>query len=390
MDKKMTVKTFKSGLFVFTSRYQASKLTELLVEARVLHSTVSTLPVIPRLAAPVEEELIIRSIFGTAAIEGNPLSIERVGEIVAGTSTDTSRQPVQSEQEIKNLKEAYDRFVLKCSPGDPPGGLQEEQIRRVHAVVMNRIGSEGNVPGNYRNERVKVGDRDHGGVYTPPKILPDIETLMRAFIDWINSAEVLSLEPVIRAALAHYYVGRIHPFRDGNGRTARIVEAHLLTCSGYRYVPVMLSNFYYRNIAEYFLAFSLAEKDKHHDVTYFLEFVLKGCVESLRDIRNRIIHLIRTLALKDYYSSLRNDSDINQRQHDLLMLMLDQTTPLSYRQIIDGPPFSFLYRDVVERTAKRDLARLCDKHLLVCEQDRYFTNLSLLNSFGSKITWSGY
>lgn len=45
-------------------------------------------------------------------------------------------------------------------------------------------------------------------------------------------------------------------------------------------------------------------------------------VESLRDIRDRIIYLIRTLVLKDYYLFLKNDSNINQRQYDLLILML--------------------------------------------------------------------
>jgi len=357
---------------------------ESLTEAKILYTTVSDLPIIPHWAAPIEEELIRRSIFGTAAIEGNPLSEEKVGEIVAEEPLDTPRQLEHFEQEIQNLKEAYNQFVIRCVQGDSPVKLQEEVIRKVHAIVTNQLEDcQTNVPGNYRNERVRVGDKDHGGAYTPPKILPDIEVLMKTFIDWINSDEILSLEPIIRAALAHYYLGRIHPFRDGNGRTARIIEAHLLTCSGYKYVPVMLSNFYYRNINEYFLTFSATEKDKHNDVTHFLVFMLRGFVESLRDIKDRIIYLIRRLALKDFYLFLKGSSEINQRQYDLLILMLDQPTPVSFRQIIDNPPFSVLYRNVVERTAKRDLSKLFDKRLLKCEQDKYSTNLNLLDSLGS-------
>jgi Fic family protein len=386
MDKMVTVKTFKSGHVVLSSQYQASKLTESLTEAKILHMTVRDLPIVPHLAAPIEEELIRRSIFGTAAIEGNPLSEEKVGEIVAAQPLDASKQLEQFEQEIKNLKEAYSEFVVRCVQTDSPIKLQEEQIRKVHAVITNQLVYDNNVPGNYRNERVKVGDKDHGGIYTPPKILADIETLMKAFIDWINSDEVLSLEPIIRASLAHYYIGLIHPFRDGNGRTARIIEAYLLTCSGYKYVPIMLSNFYYRNIDQYFLAFSLTERDKHNDMTHFLEFTLRGFVESLRDIKDRIIFLIRKLALRDYYLFLRNESEISQRQYDLLILMLNQSTLLSFRQIIDDPPFSLLYRNVVERTAKRDLSKLCDSGYLKCEQDKYFTNLKLLDSFGSVFT----
>lgn len=382
----LPIETYKSGHFVFSTEYQAEKLTESLTVAKVLYTTVKDLPIVPQFAAPLEEELIRRSIFGTAAIEGNPLSEEKVSQIVSEPTVGTTKKLEQFEQEIKNLKEAYNHFVVRCSQNASPVKLQEEQITKAHAIITNQIDYEHNIPGNYRNERVKVGDKDHGGVYTPPKILPDIDVLMKSFVDWINSDKALSVDPIIRAGLAHYYLGLIHPFRDGNGRTARIIEAYLLTCSGYKYVPIMLSNFYYRNVDEYFLAFSVTERNRNKDITPFLEFVLKGFVQSLFEIKDRIILIIRRLALRDYYLFIRNESDINQRQYNLLLLMLDQTTPLTLREIIDNPPFSILYRNVVERTAKRDLNKLRDQLLLKCEQDRYSANLNLLDSFGSVVT----
>jgi Fic family protein len=382
MANSMTIRTFKSGHFVFSSKYETARLTESLTTAKILYMTVKDLPILPQLAAPLEEELIRRSIFGTAAIEGNPLSEEKVGEIVSESPVEPIKKMEQFEQEIKNLKDAYSKYVVGCSEGVSKVKLEEEQIKNVHAIVTSHVEYEHNVPGKYRNERVKVGDKDHGGVYTPPKILADVEVLMKAFVDWINSDEVLNLEPIIRAALAHYYIGLIHPFRDGNGRTARIIEAYLLTCSGYRYVPIMLSNFYYRNIDEYFLVFSATERGKDKDMTPFLEFMLKGFVESLSEIKDRIIQMIRRLALKDYYSFMKGKT-INQRQYDLLMLMLDKSAPVSFKEILGNTPFSILYRNVVERTAKRDLSKLCYQRFLKCEQDKYFTNLNLLDSFGS-------
>ena len=74
MDNSMTIRTFKSGHFVFSSKYETARLTESLTTAKILYMTVKDLPILPQLAAPLEEELIRRSIFGTAAIEGNPLS----------------------------------------------------------------------------------------------------------------------------------------------------------------------------------------------------------------------------------------------------------------------------------------------------------------------------
>ena len=128
---------------------------------------------------------------------------------------------------------------------------------------------------------MKVGNEEHGGVYTPPKILDDIKNLMKEFIDWINSPDVLQEDPVIRAACAHYYFALIHPFGDGNGRTARAIEAILLRSSGFRFVYNMLSNFYYKNIDDYFWSFSLAGRNKEGDITPFLEFFRKGLLLTL-------------------------------------------------------------------------------------------------------------
>jgi Fic family protein len=95
-------------------------------------------------------------------------------------------------------------------------------------------------------------------------------------MDWINSEELLREDAAIRAALAHYYFALIHPFGNGNGRTARAIEALLLKNDAKIkfFVCVMLSNFYYKNIDNYFRAFSLSERNATYDVTPFLEFFL--------------------------------------------------------------------------------------------------------------------
>lgn len=107
---------------------QASKLMESLTEAKTLYMTIRDLPMVPQHAVPLEEELIKRSIFGTAAIEGNPLSEENVGNIVE-KPVDTSRQLGQFEQEIKNLQEAYNEFVVRCPQSGINILLQEDQIK---------------------------------------------------------------------------------------------------------------------------------------------------------------------------------------------------------------------------------------------------------------------
>jgi Fic family protein len=338
-----------------------------IIEARVLYKTVSDLPILPALSTQLKEEIVRRSIFGTAAIEGNPLTEEKVGEIIS--ESNHARTMERAEQEIYNLKLAYD-FVAGQETSGTSFSVTEEIVKQIHRVITSSIEHEHNEPGKYRNHVVKVGDSEHGGIYTPPKCLPDIKTLMKQYVLWINSEEVKKLNPTIRGALSHYYLALIHPFGDGNGRTARLVEALLLRLAGIKYVPIMLSNYYYRNVDDYFWAFSKARKNKNNDVTPFLEFALKGIIESLNQLKERITHFIRKFSLRDYYAHLRDVRDITHRQHDLLIMLLDhELGSFTLNDMYKVSPFNILYRKVSERTARRDLQKLSSKRLLVLSDD---------------------
>jgi Fic family protein len=370
------VMTFKSGKFVFSHRFEVNRLMPYLLQSNILHDTVRDLPILPDMAARLEEEIIRRSIFGTAAIEGNPLKEEEVARIVS--EYDKLENLERADKEIRNLKTAYDYLAKIKVNAESAFILEEDQIKHVHSVITSNIVHEQNIPGQYRNHIVKVGDDSHGGVYTPPHILKDIQTLMGKFMHWINSPEITVLDPIIRATLAHYHFGLIHPFGDGNGRTARLIEASLMKASGFTYVPVMLSNYYYKHVDDYFLAFSISRKNKEHDITHFLEFVLKGVIESLTEIKDRIIYFIRIFTLRDYYAFLRKEKKLNRRRYDLLMILLDESGSFSFDDLFTIPRFRVLYKAVSQRTAKRDLKALCDQKLLDCKRDQYTLNFRVL------------
>lgn len=366
--------TFKSGQFIFSRKF-SEKISNSLIVAKVLHDTVVGLPILPESAAQLQEEAIIKSIFGTAAIEGNPLTEEKVAEILSKPESAGKLQ--RAEKEIRNLKYVYD-FITSLKAADSHFRLSEDIVIKVHSILTKDIEYKFNIPGQYRNHSVKVGDEEHGGIYTPPKIIEDIRTLMGEFIVWINSNELLELDPSIRAALAHYHLGLIHPFGDGNGRTARIVEALLLWSVGVKYVPVMLSNFYYRNVDDYFWAFSNSINNKEKEVTAFLDFVLRGFIDSLKEIKERITFFIRRFTLREYYGYLRKRGDLTKRQHDLLNILLDYSRPFSREDLFHISPFDILYRNASERTGRRDLIRLRDMSLLTIKNSKYELNVRVL------------
>jgi Fic family protein len=126
----------------------------------------------------------------------------------------------------------------------------------------------------------------------------------------------------------------------------------------------MLSNYYYRKIDDYYFAFSNALKDPDHDVTVFLRFMLEGVIESLNDIKNNIYFRIRLLLLRDYCAFLRNKGTITQRQHDLSSMLLEILKPFTLKDLLNTPPYNTLYRNVGERTARRDIAKLLEMKVL--------------------------
>jgi len=376
-NDEVKILTYKSGQFVFSAKHRKDELSALFIQSKVLYAMIAGIPILPSLATKIEEDLIRKSIFSTAAIEGNSLSEERVKEILSNVSTDKNITKNKKEVEISNLKQAYS-YVQNLPIQKDGFILTEEIVNKIHLLVTQNIDYNGNLPGKYRNHLVKVNDAEHGGVDVPPKIYEDIKMLMDEFFKWINNSNMKRADPIIRAALGHYYLARIHPFADGNGRTARLVEALLLFQTGIKYVPVMLSNYYYYHIDDYFRAFASSIKNKENDVTDFLTFVLNGHIESQNAIKDKIFNYIRKFTLREYYRYLRKDNKISQRELDFLNSLLDVPKKFALNEINEISGLNIIYRNVGERTLRRDLDKMHSMKLILKEENKYSINLHLL------------
>ncbi len=367
----LKVSTFKSGSFVFSYKFDPAQLEYLLLEARVLHDTLFALPIAPDLATSLDQEALRRSVFGTAAIEGNPLQEAEVSSILSGSGRTTTRE--DSQREIENISSVYEN-IRELKHTDSPALLAEKDVLKLHRMMTEGIQYDRNIPGAYRRHRVQVGTERHGGVYTPPKMFEDIETLMKAFIQWINSAPLLQLEPVLRAALAHYHLALIHPFADGNGRTCRAVEARLLILAGRKYAPVMIWNSYYQRIDEYFSVFSTTRRNKVNDVTAFLEFFLDCFIDALGEVRDRMAFFMRIFGLRHYFALRRKSRSLTERRYDLLIMLLDNLGPFELNDLFEKSPLSVLYKGVSRKAAKRDLTKLLEGGLLLKGERGYTLN----------------
>ncbi|MEN9978990.1 MAG: Fic family protein [candidate division WOR-3 bacterium] len=373
------VKVRAHAPFAFSWYFNNRQVSEKVLEAMVLNTTFNTLPVLPGWVARLNEELIVRSIFGTAAIEGSPITENEVSDLVAAPGDIVPKN--ERERIILNLRAAYQ--FAGVGQGKPvnlePFLISEKHITKLHEIITRGIDDRRYLPGIYRYEAVEVGDADHGGRYRPPKVPDDIKRLMQEFVEWVNSDEIIKgVAPAVRAFLVHYHLALIHPFKDGNGRVARVLEAEILERAGFWYVPLMMSNYYYQHIDDYYRAFTAAEKNEF-DLTPFLIFCLDGLVACLREMHKRISDQIRILALRKYYEELRTERKLTSRQHALLLILLEGENEFKAPELKSRAEFMGWYQNVSDRSAARDIRKLLDMKLIVkADGDKYKLNTKAL------------
>ncbi len=153
----------------------------------------------------------------------------------------------------------------------------------------------------------------------------------------------------------------------------------MLQSSNIKYVPKKLSDYYYRNVDDYYIAFSKSIKTKP-DITPFVEFMVTAAVESLQEIKDSIVYYIRLFSLRDLYSLQRKEKFITKRQFDLLSLLLDNPAiEFSLKDVLGKNPYAIIYRNVSAQTARRDLKKLTEsKFLDIKDGNRYTLNLRVL------------
>ena len=349
-----------SKVFMFSDSYDKKILGEMLSRAAILNTTISDIPILPQQAADIDTEILASSITGTAAIDGNPFTEQDIRTIIE--RNDVENYSLNHKIEIENLISAYESLDNFESKGKNLI-ITEEFIKTLHYSLTKNLTYKSNTPGEYRDKLIKVGSEQHGGIYRPPSNLNDIENLMSSFVEWINCEELLNASPFVRASLAHYHLSLIHPFFSGNGRTARLLEAYILHAANIRNVSKMLAGYYYKNKDAYFTAFSQTKR-KAKDTTPFLIFVLGAVNACLDELKTRVYGYLYDLTMREFLNIMKNDGDLNTRQHELALLMMDEDVEISLTSLQTEKPFVYLYSDVTEQTARRDIKKMSDLNLL--------------------------
>jgi Fic family protein len=348
--------------------FDENQLNDLLTRVSVLNGTISDIPLLPHQAMEMETEIAVSSIFATAALDGNTLSKEEIHAIYTQNSSKNST--ANNVKEIKNLIRTY-KMLDDIIPDGTNPLITQELIKEIHHSLTIGTDTPGSTPGAYRDKPAKAGSKKSA----------DIDAQMAEFVEFINHPAMLAVSPYIRAAAAHAKLTGIHPFFTANGRTARLVEAYILCYADMRLTAKSLSTSYHAKSEEYFNIFSASKRAKR-DITPFIRFVLEAVNASLDGLKDTVYGYLYDLTMREYLNILKEDGELNQRQLDMVILMMDRSCTITLTYIQTNLPFSLLYAGKNEQTARRDLKKLTDMKILATDDNKEYRLGTDLLCFG--------
>ena len=336
----------------------------------------------------IEEKLsfvyLAKGIQATTAIEGNTLEEEEVQKLLEGNLRLPPSQQYLA-QEAQNVLDAYNGIVREVREGGARE-LSTELICRCNSQVLQGLDlEEGAVPGRIRTGNVVVG-RYRGA---PPE---DCRYLLDRLCEWLNGPD-FKLEDtdngffglMAKAAAAHLYLAFIHPFDDGNGRTARLVELRIMVEAGLPLAAChLLSNHYNRTRAEYYRVLDRAGRIEPYGIGEFSSYALAGLVDGLDKQIDWIVLNQQMTAWENYITEQFAGQDTPAgRRRAMLVRDLPSDPPTTRAGITHvSPRVAEAYAGKGAKTVTRDLNRLLEMGLIRREgRQRYASNPSLLDEF---------
>ncbi|MFH1089185.1 MAG: Fic family protein [Candidatus Uhrbacteria bacterium] len=246
--------------------------------------------ILPRQELRLRRQATIRMTHHSTEIEGNRLNLEQVEALYANKKIDA---PDRDIYEVKNYLQAIkfiEKFVNKNQP------ITEKTILKIHGLVTAKTLPEQSC-GHYRSGSVYVVRRQWGQpneiIYTGPEA-KQVSKLVAGLVAWLNESEKQEINPVIAAAIAHMEIAAIHPFTDGNGRTARALATLILYKRGYDFRRLFaLEDYYNTDRPAYYQAVNLGKNydQRKNDLTSWLNYFTKGFKKEIDEVRIRILLL---------------------------------------------------------------------------------------------------
>lgn len=300
--------------------------------------------IMPKHEAWIRRDAAVKRASGTTRIEGASLDEQAVGDLFKRSQLGKFSD---DEQANINAKRAYEFVDYLSDQPDVP--LDELVIREINRYFLDGV-SPTLTPGAYRKGQNTVGG------YTPPN-QGDVPGLMRSFAVWLREDHP-GLHPVLKAGIAHIQLVAIHPFWDGNGRTARALSTLLLQRSNFSFKKLLSLEAVILHLRDQY--FSAIERtlgtqyNREYDVTPSIIFFADALGIEAQGLTDRLTDWHRMMS--DFYARF-STIDVNVRQTDgfVYSVQAGSMTRADYVEVTGASP----------GTASRDLKRLVQLGLLI-------------------------
>jgi Fic family protein len=363
----------------------SNDISYMLGQCNATIKALSEIPMEPDYRALLLNLSLIKGAQSTTAIEGNTLSEEEIINIQKGKNLPPSK--AYQQKEVENIIDAFNILLNELVIDNKDQLISPEFILRLHKMVGRDLGENFNaIPGEFRNHNIFVG-RYRGPDHK--EVIPMIQKLC----DWMKTEFHYErgqhyINTVIQAIVLHVYIAWIHPFGDGNGRTARLLEFYILLRAGNPdFASHLLSNFYNETRSEYYR--HLDNSTKTGNLNEFLKYAIQG----YRDGLYHIIDIVQTnqmeISWRNYIYNVfktkritAKTEGVNKRRRDLI-ISLPIGSRFNFKDITKlSVEIALTYNNLSGRTINRDIQELVNLDLLIENDDGTFSpNLIVLKKF---------
>ena len=363
----------------------------LLGETRARCEQLARAPLRPDVAERLYRIAMVKGAQATTAIEGNTLTEEQVAGILDGTFQAPPSRAYQ-EREVRNVLDALQEIADQASVGDALP-ITKDLICDFNRRLLEGTEHQPDArPGTVRTHEVVVAN--YRGA--PAQ---DCDYLLDRLAQWLESETFKSDDPeigfalaVARAVYAHLYMAWLHPFGDGNGRTARLLEFKILACGGMAPMPAahLLSNHYNLTRDQYYR--ELAKASRSRRTVDFVTYAAQGFLDGLRIQIDEVSALQFQVAWINYVHEVMNrfpSSPARDRQRVLVLAMPSDRDVSKAEVPMLSPELAARYATTGPRTLSRDLNRLRGTGLVRGSGRGWRANHEIMASFLAPVADQG-
>ncbi len=284
---------------MFNPKYKLTdKILRDLIAIAEAKGIIDRAKILPKHELRLRRQATIRMTHHSTEIEGNKLNMQQVEALYAKKKIDA---PDRDIHEVKNYLNAL-KYIEKVVAEKKP--ITEKVILKIHKLVTYKTLAP-QFSGSYRHGPIYVVRRRFGmpqeTLYTGPDA-KKVPQLMKNFVVWLKESEGKEINPVIVAAITHLEIAAIHPFNDGNGRTARALATLILYQRGYDFRRLFaLEDYYNTDRPTYYKAVNVGKnyEKRRTDLTSWLEYFVKGFKKEIDEVKSKILPLARHAAKGD-------------------------------------------------------------------------------------------